>query len=175
MCLQTSSIRPYQKWNWNGSEIVFDTSIPVSRKIIREQKTITKFPVDIREFITIENNAVIKNVINKIISVLPDDEKVRFYKNARGNFDFRVRKCQEYLKNIRYSDAKSSYDEWQFPEETLVLKSGDCDDIAFMLASLIFSCGISDYCCACCIRESYKLLLICKRAGLGTCLGNVSE
>jgi hypothetical protein len=146
MCLQTSSIRPYQKWNWNGSEIVFDTSIPVSRQIIREKKTITKFPVDIREFITIENNAVIKHVINKIISVLPDAEQVKFYKNAIGNFDFRVRKCQEYLKNISYSDAKSNYDTWQFPEETLELKTGDCEDLAFMLASLIFSCGISDYC-----------------------------
>jgi hypothetical protein len=146
MCLQTSSLRPYQKWNWNGSEIVFDTSIPVTRKIIREQRTITKFPVDIREFITIENNTVIKSVINKICNTLTDNEKVKFYKNAKGNFDFRVRKCQEYLKNISYSDSKSSYDEWQFPEETLVMKSGDCEDLSFMLASLILSSGISDYC-----------------------------
>jgi hypothetical protein len=146
MCLQTSSIRPYQKWNWNGSEIVFDTSIPVSRKLTMGGKTITKFPVDIREFITIENNAVIKKALNKIISVLPSEEQVKFYKNEKSNFDFRVRKCQEYLKTIKYTDAKSNYDQWQFPEETLELKTGDCEDLAFLLASLILSCGISDYC-----------------------------
>lgn len=146
MCLQTSSIRPYQKWNWNGSEIVYDTSIPASRKLIRGKKTILKFPVDIREFISIENNAVIKSVIKKIIFDLSEDERLQFYKNEKGNFDFRVRKCQEYLKNIAYIDAKSNYDEWQFPEETLELKSGDCEDLAFTLASLILSSGISDYC-----------------------------
>jgi hypothetical protein len=37
MCLQTSSVRQYQKWNRNGSEIVFNTTIPVTRKIFRDQ------------------------------------------------------------------------------------------------------------------------------------------
>lgn len=146
MCLHTSPVRPYQKWNWNGSEIVHDTAIPASRKLTRKNKIIKKFPVDIREFLTIENNAVISKLIGAMVKELPDDEQVKFYKNDKGNFDFRVRKCQEFMKHITYVDANSKYDEWQFPEETWELKSGDCEDVAFILASVLSGCNISDYC-----------------------------
>ena len=146
MCLQTSSIRPYQKWNWNGSEIVYKTAIPTTRKLTKNKRTIYRFPVDIRQFITIENNAVVKDVIKDIIKHLSKKEQLKFLENKPTNFDFRVRQCQEYLNKMHYIDAKTRYDQWQFPEETIRLKSGDCEDFAFLLASLILSSGISDYC-----------------------------
>jgi hypothetical protein len=148
MCLQTSSIRPFQKWNWNGSEIVYDTAIPASRKLVKGKETIHKFPIDIREFISIENNAVIKNFIKKQIVKLEGEEQIRFYKSGEGNFDFRVSKCQEFINTITYkkANANSKFDEWQFPDETLELQTGDCEDLAFLLASFILQCGISDYC-----------------------------
>jgi len=146
MCLRTSSIRPYQKWNWNGSEIVHDTDIPTTRTLTKGNKIIHKFPTDIRQFITIENNAVVKKVISKIIDALPRKEQESIYKNKKESFDLRVRKCQEYLACMEYARSNSKYDDWQFPEETIKLKGGDCEDMAFLLASLILTIGISDYC-----------------------------
>jgi hypothetical protein len=45
---------------------------------------------------------------------------------------------------IRYS-ARTGRDPWQFPDETLFLHSGDCEDIAFLLASLMLAAGVSGY------------------------------
>lgn len=48
-------------------------------------------------------------------------------------------------ENIRYefdSDIYGTEDYWQFPHETLALKTGDCEDQAFLLASLIRATGV---------------------------------
>jgi hypothetical protein len=146
MCLQTSSVRPYQKWNWNGNDIVHDSAIPASRPLKAKGKVIDKYQVDIRQFLTIENNSVISSALITLIEGLSDNDKLKFYKSDKGNFDFRVRKCQEFLSCITYINSKSKYDQWQFPEETWELKAGDCEDIAFLLASLLAASRISDYC-----------------------------
>lgn len=48
-------------------------------------------------------------------------------------------------ENIRYefdSDIYGTEDYWQFPYETLALKTGDCEDQAFLLSSLIRATGV---------------------------------
>ena len=48
-------------------------------------------------------------------------------------------------ENIHYeydSDVYGADDYWQFPHETLALKTGDCEDQAFLLASLIRATGV---------------------------------
>ena len=47
-------------------------------------------------------------------------------------------------KNIQYqydSDIHETEEYWQFPQETLTLKTGDCEDQAFLLCSLIRASG----------------------------------
>jgi hypothetical protein len=146
MCLQHSAVRPYQKWNWAGNEIVQNTALKLNRIVLRKGTRISKYEIDIREFISIENNAVIGKLLKSLVHKLPPDEQARFVNTDFGNRDFRVRCCQEYLKHFTYSRARGSYDTWQYPEETIVLKSGDCEDFAFLLAAMIEGCGISPYC-----------------------------
>lgn len=40
-------------------------------------------------------------------------------------------------KNIKYIDDKKGRDKWQTPEETLLLKTGDCEDMTILTMYLI--------------------------------------
>jgi hypothetical protein len=149
MCLELLTIRPYHHWNWSGSQIVHQTKLTIQRILQRDKKIINKFPIDIREFITNQDNAVIKDEIAKIVKSLPPKDRIKFYKNDQSNFDFRVISCLRSLSSISYlqfQGKKKKHEQWQLPEETLELKTGDCEDIAFLIASLLLSSGISDYC-----------------------------
>jgi transglutaminase-like putative cysteine protease len=46
------------------------------------------------------------------------------------------------VEHIRYTRENHGYDFWQFPPETLQLRSGDCEDKAFLCASLLLAAGI---------------------------------
>ena len=49
-------------------------------------------------------------------------------------------------EHIAYNDNKrEGEDPWQFPDETLAVKSGDCKDRAFLIASLLLGSGISNF------------------------------
>ena len=148
MCLQHSAVRSYQKWDWAGNDIVQDTALPIDRYIYSQGKSVYKYDVDIREFVSIENNAVIKRLVKKLINDLPAEDKIRFLQNDFGNRDFRVRCCQRYLKHFTYQPTLSSksFDAWQYPDETITLKTGDCEDFAFLLAAMLEACDISPYC-----------------------------
>ena len=146
MCFQPTAIRPYQKWNWAGNEIIHEPAFMVQRKLTRKGQSLNRYKADIREFLSIEKNAVIRGLIEKLLKQLPPDEQLRFYNNAPGNRDCRVKYCQYYLRNFSYQLSKGGFDEWQYPEETVVLKTGDCEDYAFLLASMLEACDISPYC-----------------------------
>ncbi len=64
------------------------------------------------------------------------DPMLRKFYQAKFIFD-------ELSKHIIYvSDPSLSIDKVQFPEETLKLRTGDCDDLAILYASLLGSIGI---------------------------------
>ena len=64
------------------------------------------------------------------------DPALRKFYQAKFIFD-------ELSKHIIYvSDPSLSIDKVQFPEETLKLRTGDCDDLAILYASLLGSIGI---------------------------------
>ena len=143
MCLAVSNVRSEAQWNWDGDFIVHNPVIPASRYVPGTKK---KYRVDIREFLTSEHNAVMKQAIESIRDSLPGDEKAFFSSHERGSFDFRLRKVTSYIsKNVKYEPGTRNMDEWMFPEETLAKESGDCEDRAFLLASMLISSGISPY------------------------------
>ncbi|HQN30858.1 MAG TPA: transglutaminase-like cysteine peptidase [Methanothrix soehngenii] len=67
-----------------------------------------------------------------------------------GTFDMRAWRSWDYVtRSIDYVTDKSSFgleDLWLFPEETLMLGKGDCEDTSFLLASLLLASGISEQC-----------------------------
>jgi hypothetical protein len=143
MCLAVSNVRSAAQWNWDGDFIVHNPIIPASRYIPGTKK---KYFVDIREFLTSEKNAVMKQAIGSIREDLPPAEKALFLSHERGSFDLRLRKVTSFItKNIKYRPGTRNMDEWMFPEETLAKESGDCEDRAFLLASMLISSGISSY------------------------------
>jgi len=145
MCMQMTSVRPYQKWHWAGDEIVHDTVIPAARFIPNTRRK--SYPIDIREYLSIESNAVLRHALHQMIGRLTAEDARRFFTRQPGAFDFRAQVIQEFLSaEVRYIRSARGFDEWLFPEETLARGGGDCEDLAFLLAALLEESGISRTC-----------------------------
>ena len=145
MCMRMSHVRPFQRWQWAGNEIVHNTIIPASRTVPGTKRKF--YPIDIREYLSIDDNAVIRQTVKDIIAGLPAPSQVRFSSGLTGSFDFRADTVVEYVgNNLSYQPTGRDFDEWMFPDETLALKAGDCEDLAFLLAALLEASGISSYC-----------------------------
>lgn len=143
--MQPSGVRPCQRWHWAGDEIVYEPAIPASR-ILPGTRT-RKYPIDVRQFLSIEDNAVIRKHLRALVNSLEPKEREQFTARRPGSFDFRSRKVLDYIRtHFRYRRSGRTIDDWCFPEETLALKGGDCEDLAFVLATLLEASGISSYC-----------------------------
>jgi transglutaminase-like putative cysteine protease len=124
---------------WEGSRILRRTVIPSKRRVLGREDVL--IPTDLRQWISPADSGEIKAVIAKL--QLPEDK-------IKGSFDRRARAAWKYVvENIEYApdrDAQRGLDFWQFPAETIALGAGDCEDCAFLLASLLLASGISPYC-----------------------------
>jgi hypothetical protein len=144
MCLQTSSVRASQKWHWAGDAIVHDPSIPASRSIPGSGKK--RYPIDVRGFLSIEGNAVVRRHLEKLAAGLTEPDRVFFQSRLTGSFDSRAIHVADYVgRNLRYRRRPRTFDNWLFPEETLAVRGGDCEDLAFVLAVLLEASGVSPY------------------------------
>jgi hypothetical protein len=145
MCLQMTSVRPYQKWHWAGDEIVHDAVIPAARRIPGFAKR--GYPIDIRGYLSMESNAVLRRAVTEMADGLSVENARLFRARGEGSFDFRARIVQGFVsERVRYRRSRRSFDSWLFPEETLACGGGDCEDIAFLLAALLEESGISRTC-----------------------------
>jgi hypothetical protein len=147
MCLQTSAVTPWHDWNWSGDDIVHEPIIPASRTIPGTKR---RYPIDIREFLTTTNNAVVNQKLGLLIDRLPPSDQARFRSHGRGSFDFRVDTVLDYVATLRYLRAANKAgrcpDAWLFPDETFAQGGGDCEDLAFLLAALLLAAGVTGYC-----------------------------
>ena len=151
MCLQTSLVKSWHDWNWDGDEIVHLPIVPASRPIPgTKKKSQSHYPIDIREYLTTTNNAVVGERLGDIIKNLPPAEQSLFRSHSRGSFDFRADTVLASFSDLRYRPKANltagHSDAWLFPDETLHQKGGDCEDLAFLLAALLLASGISGYC-----------------------------
>lgn len=143
MCLSSSNIRAAAQWNWEGDTIVYEPIILAWRKVPGTDK---RYDMDIREFISNKDNSVIRKVVGEISSGLAEDERSLFLSRGPHSFDLRMRAVTAYIsKDIAYEPGSRKFDHWMFPEETLKKGSGDCEDRAFLLASLLLASGVSSY------------------------------
>jgi len=150
MCLQTSLVKSWNDWNWNGDEIVHLPIVPASRPIPGSTRKQTRYPIDIREYLTTTNNAVVGARLNSIIQKLPSDQQSLFRSHSQRSFDFRADLVVESFGDLRYlphaNVTTRCPDAWLYPDETLAQGGGDCEDLAFLLAALLLASGISSYC-----------------------------
>ncbi|MFB3765164.1 MAG: transglutaminase family protein [Methanotrichaceae archaeon] len=126
-------------YNWAGDMIIRDTVMWNKRAVLNYPSIY--IPTDIREWFSAPDNEVIRRCIQEI--GLPEAR-------VPGAFDLRAWRIWKYVaESITYiidKDAEGIDDFWQFPEETLMLKKGDCEDSSFLLATLLLASGISDHC-----------------------------
>jgi hypothetical protein len=147
MCFSFSKVYQTSNWNWDGERIIHDSIVPSSRPPVAHRKG--NYDIDVREFLVSERNVVMRRTleadIRKFISELklPNASWDFFRSRDRGSFDFRANIISEFISSaIKYLPT-NGLDSWQFPEETLSLKSGDCEDRALLIASLLLASGIS--------------------------------
>jgi hypothetical protein len=149
MCFQTSLVKSWDDWNWNGDEIVHLPIVPASRPI-PGSKAKTRYNIDIREYLTTTNNAVVGERLSAIIKKLPTGDQSLFRSHSKNSFDFRADTVLESFRDLRYRPKANVTDHcpdaWLYPDETLAQGGGDCEDLAFLLAALLMAAGISGYC-----------------------------
>lgn len=97
-------------------------------------------------------NRVIKQYVDVRVFWQPFNSKLWAIANAVKNnsrdksFDGLALACLNYVRSyVAYRSDKvvQGIDEfWQYPEETLELRSGDCEDGAILLSNLMFHAGI---------------------------------
>ncbi len=148
MCLQKSSVSAWDSWNWAGDRIVPSPIILASRTLPTNPRK--RYNIDIREFLTTINNAVVHDRLNELIHELPMDEQSLFRSHSRGSFDLRADRVVGFLGRFKYLPSarreRRGPDAWLFPDETLCQGGGDCEDLAFLLAAFLIAAGISSYC-----------------------------
>lgn len=147
MCFGETRISRSHQWNWDGDRIIHDSIVPSSRPPVGRQRG--TYPIDVREFLITERNAVVRRTlevdITEFIAQLEGASLELFRSRQAGAFDHRAYVITEFVsQHIKYRRT-AGLDPWQFPDETLSLKSGDCEDRALLIASLLLASGISSF------------------------------
>lgn len=159
MCLHPSPIAQAGA-AYDGGMIVHDCVVPSARPVVGRRST-PSYDIDVREFLTDTNNAVIHATLRHELrqklarGTGPGGPRRLFGRyadmwdffrsNDPGSFDYRVEAIRHFVsQRVRYRrDSGKGY--WQFPDETLRLGTGDCEDLAFLLASMMLASGVSGY------------------------------
>lgn len=148
MCLETIAKRNISQWNWDGDYIVHKCIVPSSRPVVGFART-HQYDIDVREFLVSSRNEVMRRTIDKDIMEFVKEKAADgwelFQSRDRGSFDYRASVIKEFVsEHIRYEHT-GTRDPWQFPDETVAVQSGDCEDRALLIASLMIAVGISSY------------------------------
>lgn len=147
MCIILSNIKGNSQWNWDGDSVAFDTIIKAMRYVPEVGVSKQRYDIDIREFLTSQSNALMHRALNEIADGIVPENRYKLFIREKGAFDYRAQKVLEYVTTkIKYKKRKSrNFDAWLFPDETISLGYGDCEDRSFLLASLLIASGISNY------------------------------
>lgn len=149
---------PWSKVDWDGGEIIHDCVVEAARPRILGGS----YDIDVREFIQAGHNAVLSRVVQRELQSGLDDAIAAtrgrrgrgheapspLRRRAPGGFDLRAAAAAAFVaREIQYERRKADEgpDPWQFPDETLAGRSGDCEDRALLLASLLLASGISNF------------------------------
>ncbi|HLP62170.1 MAG TPA: transglutaminase-like domain-containing protein [Candidatus Deferrimicrobium sp.] len=148
MCFFENKVRNLNQWNWDGDIIIHNPIVPSSRPVVG-YSTGHMYDIDVREFLVTDRNATIKKILNKdVIAFLKYNLKGNlglFRSRRKHSFDYSAYVITAYIsETINYLYRKEN-DYWQFPDETLQEKTGDCDDRALLIASLLIGAGISSF------------------------------
>lgn len=146
MCFDRSLSRELARWNWDGDVIVHDPVVPSHRAVVGKAKAARSgYPIDVRGYLLDAQNGVLGRALDGPIRALAGKGAHHLRSQARRSFDFRAAVIARYMaEEIAYQKPRG-VDWWQLPDETLSIRQGDCEDRAFLLASLLLASGVSAY------------------------------
>lgn len=147
MCFGSSRISSQGNWNWDGDHIIHDAVVPSARPPVG--RSTGNYDIDPREFLVTDKNAVMQRTLNRdiaeYIKSLPGADWQLFCSRDVGSFDHRADVIASFVSEKIAYQFKVGNDPWQFPDETLSLKTGDCEDRALLIGSLLLASGISSF------------------------------
>lgn len=150
MCITRERWKTVKQWNWDGDHVIHECVVPSNRRAVGSRRM---YDIDVREFLLTERNEVMRRTIHedlrRHVACMPDGDWGRFESRSEGSFDYRVRVIADFVaEKIAYpggSVQTPASDPWQFPDETLVIGTGDCEDRALLIASLLLAAGVSSF------------------------------
>ncbi len=82
---------------------------------------------------------------NKVMNVLKyfveENDRVPVMELEDYNYDYLANECLKWVKNnVKYTSDKGEH--WQWANETVALKTGDCEDGAILMANMMLKAGI---------------------------------
>ncbi|MBI2391742.1 MAG: hypothetical protein HYV09_19285 [Deltaproteobacteria bacterium] len=148
MCLTGSHVVRWSGWNWGGDRIVHRCIVPSSRSVAAGSRRVD-YDVDVREFLVTERNEIMRRVLREklpaFVERLPGASLERFWSRDPGSFDHRIDVLAAFVGSHVAYEKGPGEDPWLFPDETIALGVGDCEDRALLLASLALAAGVSGY------------------------------
>ena len=117
--------------------------------ILRRKRVISSFdgekpvycPWDIRRWILPGNDSYMVEVWQEIAAAHRRDFETSHARQA----DLSAKAIWHFVvEKIRYINDDKGFDFWQFPQETINLEQGDCEDKSFLVASLLLAAGIPE-------------------------------
>jgi hypothetical protein len=148
MCLTLSPLYGLQKWNWDGDRIIHQCIVPSGRAAVGYSGKKYEYPIDVREFLITERNEVLRRVLREELVAFAVRNGVKaeaLESRVPGSFDLRASVVNGFVSHQVAYRPVSRVDYWQFPDETLFLKAGDCEDRALLIAALLIASGVSSY------------------------------
>ena len=147
MCFASSPVRDLSRWNWEGDHIIHECIVPSSRPVVGYLRG-HAYDIDVREFLITGRNEIVGRTLAKDVKAYADkfpNGWDLFQSRDKTSFDLRASVITAYVsKTIQYVYT-TGRDPWQFPDETLHEKKGDCEDRALLIASLLIASGVSSY------------------------------
>ena len=148
MCLTLSPLVNLHRWNWDGDRIVHKCIVPSSRPAVGRSGPKSEYDIDVREFLVTERNEVMRRTLAENVPKFARKQGLGsdvLLSRSSGSFDLRAAIVSAFVADhVRYLTSKGR-DPWQFPDETLFLRTGDCEDRALLIASLLVASGISNF------------------------------
>jgi len=135
-------------YDWGGARIVVPPTAKVKRLLPGRGAMAAPISMDLRGFVPSLPSSVVSSWITKQIELRTGREpwlaKALRDRTKPSWFDTTAHLVADIVfARIRYEKRDGAA--WQWPEETLALTEGDCEDRATLLASALVAAGISPY------------------------------
>ena len=133
-------MRDESLYHWEGKSLLMDTVVHRKRFLSVDGRR-RYFPFDVRRWVTPPEDETMGRAWEQLARA---HRRYLDSVSRSQRADVKAKAVWHFVvENIAYQAEEDRQDFWQLPSETLVLRTGDCEDKAFLCASLLLAAGIS--------------------------------